>query len=555
MEKAVIYARYSSDSQNEQSIEGQLRVCQTFAKEMELFVVDTYIDRAMTGTNDNRVAFQQMLKDSAKGLFDVLIVYKLDRFARNQYESTVNRHLLRQNNVKVLSAMERIPDTIEGDLMTTIMEGFNQYFSQELRQKVHRGIRESHLKGNSTGGNCPYGYRVVNQKYEIVEEEAAVIREVFEKYAKGYKATAIMDSLNNRGVRKRNGKPMDKDYLYYILHYEKYTGRATYHGETFTNIFPRIITDAVWTIVAGITEENKIAPNRKKETYGYILSGKAICGCCRKPLQGESGGGRNGVHYYYICPDNRKRAHTCETKALKKHEFEDAVVAVTKELLADTDCIHRIAQDVYAIYQKECVDDTTLNLLKKQRAEKQKALNNILNAIEQGITTASTKQRLVEIETSIEQLDFDIEQENLRHHGTMTAEDVEAYIRQFMSADWDDQEIRKAIISTFIREIVVTNERIIITYNFTDDIVKPNRSASHIADLNKKCDTAFSSIRGTTNLASWAPPSNLATEGCLVVRRPLGKERTDFSLKAVKSCPLAHLYRRDRPKRTNSAAF
>ena len=97
---------------------------------------------------------------------------------------------------------------------------------------------------------------MVNKKYEIVEEEAAVIREVFEKYAKGYKATAIMDSLNNRGVRKRNGKPMDKDYLYYILHYEKYTGRATYHGETFTNIFPRIITDEVWTIVAGITEEN-----------------------------------------------------------------------------------------------------------------------------------------------------------------------------------------------------------------------------------------------------------------------------------------------------------
>ena len=145
MDKAVIYARYSSDSQNEQSIEGQLRVCQTFAKEMNILVVDTYIDRAITGTTDNRVAFQKMLKDSAKGLFNVLIVYKLDRFARNQYESTVNRHTLRQNNVRVLSAMERIPDTIEGDLMTTIMEGFNQYFSQELRQKVHRGIRESHL--------------------------------------------------------------------------------------------------------------------------------------------------------------------------------------------------------------------------------------------------------------------------------------------------------------------------------------------------------------------------------------------------------------------------
>ena len=505
MDKAVIYARYSSDSQNEQSIEGQLRVCQTFAKEMNILVVDTYIDRAITGTTDNRVAFQKMLKDSAKGLFNVLIVYKLDRFARNQYESTVNRHTLRQNNVRVLSAMERIPDTIEGDLMTTIMEGFNQYFSQELRQKVHRGIRESHLKGNSTGGNCPSGYRVENKKYIIVEEEAAVIREVFDKYARGYKATTIMESLNQRGVRKRNGKKMDKDYLYYILHYEKYTGRVTYHGETFDNIFPRIISDEVWERVAAITEDNKLAPSRKKETYGYILSGKAVCGCCHKPLQGESGGGRNGVHYYYICPNNRKYAHTCETKSIKKQELEDAVLSATMQLLHDSDCIHEIAQTVYELHQKECVDDANLTLLKQQRVEQERAMNNMVKAIEQGIITATTKQRLIELEEAIQKLDFEIEQERLRHYGLLSLKEIEAFIKQFVFDDVTDMEIKRAIVNHFIQEVVVTNEQVIITYNFIDNIPKPSRSASHFADLFHKYRECLKQPNGTANIEPSAP--------------------------------------------------
>ena len=131
MNKAVIYARYSSDTQTEQSIEGQLRVCQQYAKANNILIVGTYIDRAMTGTNDMRPDFQRMIKDSAKHQWDMVLVYKLDRFSRDKYESTIHKHTLKENGVKLVSAMENIPDTPEGIILESLLEGMNQYYSSE----------------------------------------------------------------------------------------------------------------------------------------------------------------------------------------------------------------------------------------------------------------------------------------------------------------------------------------------------------------------------------------------------------------------------------------
>ncbi len=131
MKTAVIYARYSSDAQSEQSIKGQVRVCKQFAEKNDLLIVDQYIDRALTGTNDNRAAFQQLLKDSKRRQWSVVLVYKLDRFARNKYESVVNRKKLSDNDVELISAMENIPDAPEGKLFLAVIEGFNEYFSED----------------------------------------------------------------------------------------------------------------------------------------------------------------------------------------------------------------------------------------------------------------------------------------------------------------------------------------------------------------------------------------------------------------------------------------
>ena len=138
MKTAVIYARYSSERQTEQSIEGQLHVCNDYAKRNDLVIVGTYIDRAMTGTNDNREDFQRMLKDSDKKSFDYVLVYKLDRFSRNKYEMAIHRKHLKDNGVKILSAMENIPETPEGILLESLLEGMNQYYSEELSQKAKR---------------------------------------------------------------------------------------------------------------------------------------------------------------------------------------------------------------------------------------------------------------------------------------------------------------------------------------------------------------------------------------------------------------------------------
>ena len=135
MNKAVIYARYSSDTQTEQSIEGQLRVCQQYAKANNILIVGTYIDRAMTGTNDLRPDFQRMIKDSSKHQWDMVLVYKLDRFSRDKYESTIHKHTHKENGVKLVSAMENIPDSPEGIILESLLEGMNQYFPPSFRRK------------------------------------------------------------------------------------------------------------------------------------------------------------------------------------------------------------------------------------------------------------------------------------------------------------------------------------------------------------------------------------------------------------------------------------
>ena len=150
MKKAVIYARYSSERQTEQSIEGQLTVCHKFAKDNGFVILREYIDRATTGTNDNRLSFQEMIRDSARQEWQYVIVYKGDRFSRNRIESAIHKKTLRDNGVKLISATENIPDSPEGIILESLLEGMAEYYSAELSQKVKRGLNESKKKKQLT---------------------------------------------------------------------------------------------------------------------------------------------------------------------------------------------------------------------------------------------------------------------------------------------------------------------------------------------------------------------------------------------------------------------
>ena len=162
--KAVIYARFSSHNQTEQSIEGQVRVCEEYCAGRGFKVVGVYADRALSGKTDNRPEFQRMIADSGKRLFDAVIVYKTDRFARNKYDSAIYKRELRQNGVQIFYAAEAIPDGPEGIILESLMEGLAEYYSAELSQKIKRGMNESALKAQSTGSGRPLGYKVDSEK-------------------------------------------------------------------------------------------------------------------------------------------------------------------------------------------------------------------------------------------------------------------------------------------------------------------------------------------------------------------------------------------------------
>lgn len=256
MQTAVIYARYSSDNQTEQSIEGQLRVCEEYAKKNNILILGTYIDRAMTGTNDNRPDFQRMIKDSSRKEWNYVICYKLDRFSRNKYETAIHKKTLRDNGVKVLSAMENIPDTPEGIILESLLEGMNQYFSAELAQKVKRGMRETRLKGLYQGGGLPYGYKVVNRKIVIDETKAEAIRFIFNQYLLGISVREIIANLTEKGILYK-GKPFAINTVYGMLSNEKYSGIYKHGEEVIDNMYPQLIDKEIYESVRHKIEKNK----------------------------------------------------------------------------------------------------------------------------------------------------------------------------------------------------------------------------------------------------------------------------------------------------------
>ena len=336
MKTAVIYARYSSERQTEQSIEGQLHVCNDYAKRNDLVIVGTYIDRAMTGTNDNREDFQRMLKDSDKKSFDYVLVYKLDRFSRNKYEMAIHRKHLKDNGVKILSAMENIPETPEGILLESLLEGMAEYYSAELSEKTKRGMKENALKCKVNGVVVPLGYVEDGEhRFAIDEAYAPVVREVFALYldGKGYKDIAHF--LAEKGIRQKNGKSITPNVVYTMLRNRKYIGEYKFGDTVIENGVPRIISDDLFNAVQNKIAQNRKAPARKKAIDEYLLTTKLFCGKCGAMMVGESGHSMTGrIYQYYRCV-HTKKVKTCDKKPVRKDWIEDLVVAEAIRILSD----------------------------------------------------------------------------------------------------------------------------------------------------------------------------------------------------------------------------
>ena len=482
--KAVIYARYSSDSQREESIEGQLRECTEYAERNGITILRSYIDRALSARTADRPEFQNMIKDSEQKLFDVVLIWKLDRFSRDRYDSAHYKRILKKNGVKVVSVKENISDGPEGIILESMLEGYAEYYSAELSEKIQRGQKENALKCKNNGGNTPLGYVVGTDGVLAVDPlTAPLVTEIFTRYDSGESISEITASLNGRGLKTKKGKAFKIGGVSLILKNRKYIGEYQYGSVIIPKGIPAIIDDDLFDRVQRRMAFNKKAPAKAKATEEYLLTTKLFCGTCERLMAGESGtSSTKGVkHYYYKC-GGAKRKLGCKRKAVRKHWIERAAVLVTVQRVLQDDEISRIADSILALQNSE---DTTIPALKKQLADTERGIENMLNAIQQGVLTGSTKERLEALEKQRDNLKIAVLQAELQKP-KYTKEQIVSWIGQFKYGDVNSREYQKRIIDTFVNSLYLFDDRLVITYNFkggTETITLKDVEAVYGSDL------------------------------------------------------------------------
>lgn len=499
---AVIYARYSSNNQREESIEGQIRECREFAEKNNLQIVDEYIDRAISGKTDNRPAFQRLIKDSSKGKFDVVIMYTLDRFARNRYDSAIYKAKLKKNGVRLLYAKQPMPDTPEGIILESVLEGYAEYYVENLRRGVKRGMRENALKGY-VNGKTPLGYRRgKDKKYEIDPYEAKAVREIFERYAHNEPIIDIARWLNDNGYKTTTGGQFNKNSLRRILTNDKYIGVYRYDDIVIEDIVPPIIDRELFERVQSTFEYNKHFRAKQKAIDPYLLTGKLFCGHCGAMMIGESGTSRHGTTYRYYKCATRKREHACDKKIERKEWIERTVVEYTKNYVLTDENIEKIAEKVVELITQEYSDKSMLAELTARLDDVTTRFSNLLKALEQGVISESVANRVSELENEKKSLEKKIASEKMSKP-TITKDMVVYWLLSFKNGDIDDESYQRRIIDTLVNSVFIYdddngNARLVLNFNTSSNnnvTIKVSDTTSLAIPTRKSLEnTAFISV-------------------------------------------------------------
>lgn len=489
--KAVIYARYSSHGQQEQSIDGQLRDCYAFAERQGYMIVGEYIDRALTGRNDDRPDFQRMLADARKKQFKYILVWKLDRFARNRYDSAVHKAELKKYGVRVISATENISDEPEGIMLEGLLESLAEYYSANLSKHVKRGQRESILNGNIPGGVPPYGFKIVDKKLVADEEKAPIIRYIFEQYAKGIPKKQIFAELNAKGITNAHGKPFTLSSLQNNLRNPKYIGEFVYSGERVSGCCEALISKEIFDAVQKRLDSVKHAPAAGKAREDYLLQGKAFCGHCGAPLVGESGRNRHGDYYHYYACGKKKKSHACDKKNEKKVFLEWYVVEQTVEYVLTPERIEYIAARIVEKYDDE------FNAKRIKELERQaKKLDNEINAAVDASLAAPEKvrpryfEKIETLETQKTDIEMNLATLKIAAGHRYTKDQIAAWLKAFCNGDKLNAEFQKRIIDVLVNSVYVYDDKIVIYYN-----VKGGKQVSYIEMCDNIEDSTPSNVQ------------------------------------------------------------
>lgn len=501
----VIYARYSSHSQTEQSIEGQLHTCYEYARNNGYLVVGEYIDRAQSGTTDSRAEFQRMIADSDKHTFEGVLVYQLDRFARNRYDSAINKAKLKKNGVRVISARENISDDASGILVEGVLESMAEYYSAELSQKIRRGMDINAEKCLSNGSNPGLGYRVDEERrFHIDPEGAAVVREIFEQYASGKTVTEIIQSLNARQIKTSQGKAFNKNSLHRLLRNRRYIGYYIYKGVETPNGMPRILEDELFERVQHILDRNKKAPARARGREEYLLTTKLFCGYCREMMTGYGGTGKSGKAYHYYACNNFKR-RKCKKKVISKEKIENRVVLECRKLLTDSNIEH-IAASVAAVCESDR-DTVSIKRIKAAIQEADTAIENLWKALEKGQAADMITERIEKRQKEKEELQAQLAIEMNKQVRLSTA-DIRAYLYALKYGDKNDENTKRGIINIFLRAVYLFDETFTLILNGSD---KPIVIDDILLDeIEEGLDDDLANHNLCSPLVADAPPTKVA---------------------------------------------
>ena len=428
MENAVIYARYSSRNQTENSIEAQVEAAKAFAKAHKYNVIEVFADRAKTGTNDNREAFQRMLHATGRKNFTVIIVWKVDRFGRNREEIALNKYKCKKNGVRVEYVAENITSGPEGVILESVLEGFAEYYSKALSQNCKRGIHNVALKGGYTGGKPPYGYDIVDGKYVVNTEQAKKINDVFKLFASGLNFSEIAERLDLQYYNIR----------IYLSNRSYYDGVYRRAGVEVPNIIPPIINKKDFDAV----QERLNSYTKRKKPNDYVLTGKIYCKKCGKKFTGCSGAG-----YKYYRSTCRCAGHLMR---LNKELVEMDAERRIKDILKSDDRIASIAETVHDRLQSKIIGS-------RSKTSKETLIirrKRLLDAFEKGVLEMNElSERLAALDETLAKLNQIPE--------IPSTEDIEKFILEFKNV-----KTTRLLVENLVANILVDPENITYEIKF-----------------------------------------------------------------------------------------
>lgn len=477
---AVAYARFSSNNQREESIDAQMRAIREYCVKERIELIAEFKDEAISGKTDDREDFQNMISQLLKGnlAVDYVLVHKFNRFARNKYDSALYKKKLKDAGIKVVSVSQKIDETPEGELLEGFLETIDQYYSANLAVEVRKGLRENALKGKHAGGQVLFGYSLDENGYYVANENAKIVRRIFEEYAAGYPKTEICERLNREGYRNQRGRKFNTRTIYDLLRNPKYIGIYIYTIDRKETIrLEDVIKNPpidrhLWEEVQKLCQEGSLKGRYRKKKRSYLLTGKTFCEECGCPI---SGGGskrsRNGtLMYYYKCVGKSKYKNGCKNPSINKDWVEPRILQTVLNTVMDKQQVKYLAN--LAFTELEAMRDTPVI----STAQLKKELSNILSKQERltdlyldgGMDKTMLDEKNGELQRRKYQIEDELEKrKHIANSEDVTQQDIEKFIHEFVenaknSHDQTDDEFMRLIFSTFVEKVIVSREKITV---------------------------------------------------------------------------------------------